>query len=152
MKKKDEEPEPNWAGFPEPRKQMATENVLDYRAGMQRDIDSNKQDSGSMSDIEVAPTIIKEVLYPPAVPEEVTTFLEAAILSHNSANYSQSIRNYDKALNAWAKILEEVPDEIMLYFEFAKGLVYESANRDDYAFYHFLNSRTYIEKYRPLIS
>lgn len=151
--KKDDEPPIKWAGFPEQRKQMAPENVLDYKAALERDIDQEKEDSGSMSDIEVAPTLIREVLYPPTVPEEVVTYLEAAILSHNTAAYSHSIKNYDQALNTWQKLVEEIPDEIILFFEFAKGLVYESACRDDYAFNQFINCRSYIEKYKisPLI-
>jgi len=144
--KKDEEPPIKWAGFPEQRAQMAQENFLDYKAALERDVDQSKEDAGTMSDIEVAPTIIREVLYPPNVPEDVVTHLEAAILSHNSASYSQSLKNYDKALSVWTNAAEEVTEEVYLFFEYAKGLVYESISRDDYALNQFLNCKSYTEK------
>jgi len=144
--KKDEEPPIQWSGFPEQRLQMAQENFLDYKAALERDIDQAKEDAGTMSDIEVAPTIIREVLYPPSVPEEVVTHLEAAILSHNSASYNQSLKNYDKALTVWSNVTEEIPEEVNLFFEYAKGLVYESISRDDYALNQFLNCKSYAEK------
>jgi len=144
--KKDEEPPIQWSGFPEQRLQMAQENFLDYKAALERDVDQAKEDAGTMSDIEVAPTIIREVLYPPSVPEEVVTHLEAAILSHNSASYNQSLKNYDKALTVWSNVTEEIPEEVNLFFEYAKGLVYESISRDDYALNQFLNCKSYAEK------
>jgi len=144
--KKDEEPPIQWAGFPPKREQFAQENFLDYNAGMERDVDHEKGDAGTMSDIEVAPTLIREVLYPPTVPPEVVTYLEAAILSHNSANYHQSLKNYDKALSVWTNLVEEIPDEILLFFDYAKGLVFESVSKDDYALNQFITCKGYIEK------
>lgn len=144
--KKDEEPPIQWAGFPPKREQFAQENYLDYNAGMERDVDHDKGDAGTMSDIEVAPTLIREVLYPPTVPPEVVTYLEAAILSHNSANYHQSLKNYDKALSVWTNLVEEIPDEILLFFDYAKGLVFESVSKDDYALNQFIICKGYIEK------
>jgi hypothetical protein len=111
-----------------------------------------ENDPGTMSHIEVAPTLIKEVLYPPEMPIEVSTFLEAAIVSHNSSNFTLALKNYEKAKHEWVNIVDELPEAIQLFFDYSKGLVYESAGKDDFAFQQFLVCRNHVEKYNLIIS
>jgi len=80
------------------------------------------------------------------MPIEVATYLEAAIVNHNTSNFTLALKNYEKAKNEWAKISDDLPEEIYLFFDYSKGLVYESAGRDDYALNQFLQCRNYIEK------
>ncbi len=100
-----------------------------------------------MSYIEVAPGLIKEVLYPPEMPTPVATYLEAAIMNHNTSNFSLALKNYDRAKNEWANMVDEVPENVLLFFEYSKGLVYESAGKDDNALSQYLICRNYLEKY-----
>ena len=80
------------------------------------------------------------------MPVEVATYLEAAIVCHNSSNFTLALKNYERAKNEWAKGSDDLPEEISLFFEYSKGLVYESAGRDDYALTQFLGCRNYSEK------
>lgn len=38
---------------------------------------------GVMSDVDVIPVVIDEIIYPPELPPIIRTFIEAAINSHN---------------------------------------------------------------------
>jgi hypothetical protein len=42
---------------------------------------------GVLSEIEVIPVIIDEIIYPPEVPPKIRTLIEAAVSSHNQQNY-----------------------------------------------------------------
>lgn len=43
----------------------------------------------------VAPTIIKEVFFPPEAPHEIATLIESALVYQNSANYEMAIHSYE---------------------------------------------------------
>jgi len=61
-KKKDKDEKPiKWAGMPEQRPQMAMENVLDVRKALEEQDAQDDDYSGTMSNIDVAPELIKEV-------------------------------------------------------------------------------------------
>lgn len=61
-KKKDKDEKPiKWDGMPQQRPQMAMENVLDVRNALENQDAKDDEDSGTMSEIEVAPELIKEV-------------------------------------------------------------------------------------------
>eukprot|EP01015_Nassula_variabilis_P020355 TRINITY_DN3522_c0_g3_i3.p1 TRINITY_DN3522_c0_g3~~TRINITY_DN3522_c0_g3_i3.p1 ORF type:complete len:270 (-),score=49.98 TRINITY_DN3522_c0_g3_i3:87-896(-) len=103
---------------------------------------------GSMSDIEVAPCLIREVLYPFGMPDELCTYIESALDYQSSSNYIMAIKNLEAAKKiCQQKPQGEIPDEIFLFIEFSIGSVYESAGRDDYALNQYLNCRSYTEKF-----
>lgn len=58
-----------------------------------------------MSYIDVAPCIIREVIYPLDVPPPVRTFIEAGILAHNNKNYNFALENYEIAKKKWQEWL-----------------------------------------------
>jgi len=92
-----------------------------------------------MSDIDIAPTIIREVIYPHNMPSNVIMLVESAMISHNTSNFMGGVQNLEKAKVEWIKILngDDLTEETNIFFEFSKGLIYESANRDDFAFNSF---------------
>lgn len=49
--------------MPEQRPQMAMENVLDVRKALEEQDAKDDEDSGTMSNIDVAPELIKEVYF-----------------------------------------------------------------------------------------
>ena len=51
----------------------------------------------TLSDIEVAPCLIKEILYPLDVPTSSRIYVEAAITAHNSQNYAFALENFETA-------------------------------------------------------
>jgi len=51
----------------------------------------------TLSDVEVAPCLIKEILYPSEMPQTSRVFVEAAITAHNSQNYAFALENYETA-------------------------------------------------------
>eukprot|EP00330_Aristerostoma_sp_ATCC50986_P004357 CAMPEP_0114593760 /NCGR_PEP_ID=MMETSP0125-20121206/15354_1 /TAXON_ID=485358 ORGANISM="Aristerostoma sp., Strain ATCC 50986" /NCGR_SAMPLE_ID=MMETSP0125 /ASSEMBLY_ACC=CAM_ASM_000245 /LENGTH=232 /DNA_ID=CAMNT_0001793261 /DNA_START=1316 /DNA_END=2014 /DNA_ORIENTATION=+ len=121
--------------------------MRDYKAALLNQDARDDEESGTLSDIDVAPSLIREVLYPPSMPIEATTHLEAAIVNHNTSNFTLALKNYDKSRELWQKKLgEELPEEIQLFFEYSKGLVFESAGRDDYSLNLFLSCRNICEK------
>lgn len=61
-----------------------------------------------MSDIQVIPVLIQELLYPPNPPLLVRTLIEAAINAHNEANFMFSIQNYEDAKVLFFRILRDV--------------------------------------------
>ncbi|CAD8089476.1 unnamed protein product [Paramecium primaurelia] len=102
---------------------------------------------GSLSDVQVAPVLIPEVLYPPNPPLDVQFLVEAAINSHNEANFVFAIQNYDDARKKWIALTgRDLTDGLELYFEFSKATVYESAGRDDLALVAYLNARQFSTK------
>ena len=50
-----------------------------------------------MSDIEVLPIIIDEVIYPPEVPESVRPLIESAINCYNQSNFYLALDHLEKA-------------------------------------------------------
>jgi len=45
----------------------------------------------------VGPCLIKEILYPFNLVEEVRPYIEAAIIAHNQCNYIFALENYQSA-------------------------------------------------------
>jgi hypothetical protein len=139
-KKGDKEEKPiKWAGFPPPDPVTSQQVVAEYDEELEDEEESEELASGLMSDIEVAPTIIRETLYPVNMPPSIVMLIEAAMITHNTSNFASALGNLEKAKAEWIKQQEgeELGTESNIYFEFSKGLLYESANRDDFAFNSF---------------
>ena len=58
----------------------------------------------TLSDIEVAPCLIKEILYPLEIPQAGRVYVEAAITAHNSQNYAFALENFETAKVFFEKI------------------------------------------------
>lgn len=114
----------------------------------------------TLSDIEVAPCLIKEILYPIELPQVSRIYVEAAITAHNSQNYTFALENFETAKVFYTRIENhinlspkqkikwtqatkkyELPEQVQLYFEFSSGQVYESTGRDDFALQKYLNCK-----------
>lgn len=101
---------------------------------------------GTLSDIQVIPVIIPEIIYPPNPPRSVCTYIEAAINAHNEGNFVFALTNYQNAKKEW-NLPEHVYNEgLDLYFEYQRGSVFESAGRDDLAMSSFLTAKTIAAK------
>ncbi|KAL4481373.1 hypothetical protein ABPG72_010526 [Tetrahymena utriculariae] len=129
-----------WAGMPPPPPSRTADLLqkhyekLEY--GEQLLSDLNK---GVLSDIDVIPVVIDEIIYPPELPPKIRTLIEAAINSHNQQNYLFALQNFDKAREEWIQIEEkDLPDQINIFFDYSKAAVYSSAGRDDYALHYLM--------------
>ncbi|KRW99650.1 hypothetical protein PPERSA_03451 [Pseudocohnilembus persalinus] len=98
---------------------------------------------GTMSKIDVLPVIIDEILYPPECLDKIRYLVEAAINSYNQSNFIFALKNFEEAKNKWQDELgKELPDNILLFFEYSKASIYSSAGRDDYALYWYMQSKS----------
>lgn len=137
-----------FAGYPPPPSKM-TYNYLEELNHELTFGDKNltEVERGSMSDIDVIPVIVEEIIYPPEVPQEVVHLIESAISHYNQQNYLLSIEHFDKAKAQWQKVEEgELPDNINLFFEYSKSSIYSSAGRDDYALVGYMTCKIISDK------
>ena len=71
-----------------------------------------------MSEIQVIPVIIPEIIYPPNPPKLVSTHIEAAINAHNEGNFIFALQNYESARKEWNQPENNYSDGLDLFFEF----------------------------------
>ena len=101
VQRKKGEPEPKpiiWEGQPGVDPKTSHEHIVDYSNGLEfgeRNISDVKR--ATLSDIEVAPCLIKEILYPVEIPQISRVYVEAAITAHNSQNYAFALENFETA-------------------------------------------------------
>lgn len=101
MQRKKGEPEPKpiiWAGAPDPDPKTANEHMEEYANKLEcGEVVISNVKRATLSDIEVSPCLIKEILYPLEVPANSRIYIEAAITAHNNQNYAFALENYEAA-------------------------------------------------------
>jgi tetratricopeptide (TPR) repeat protein len=91
-------------------------------------------ENGTLSNIEVDPVILKEVIYPENPPNEKTIMhIEAAFSAYNEGRIIFALKNLDEAKEEWTNSGHEINTLDFLFFEFMKGSIFESSCRDDFA-------------------
>jgi len=101
-RKKDEPPPKpvKWAPPPSAPEPGTLELVRKARNDLMENIfPSNIR--GEHANAGVAPTIIKEVYFPPDAPQEIATLIESAIVYQNTGYYEQAIDCFEKARQNW---------------------------------------------------
>lgn len=101
VQRKKGEPEPKpiiWAGAPENDPKTSNEHMIDFADNLELgEVVISNVKRATLSDIEVAPTIMKEILYPLDPPPLTRVFIEAALTAHNSQNYAFALENFETA-------------------------------------------------------
>ncbi len=101
-RKKDEPPPKpvKWANPPTAPEPGTVDLVRKAREALMENIfPSNIR--GEQSNAGVAPTIIKEVYFPPEAPQEIATLIESAIVYQNTGYFEQAIDCFEKARSNW---------------------------------------------------
>eukprot|EP01017_Pseudomicrothorax_dubius_P003155 TRINITY_DN10386_c0_g1_i2.p1 TRINITY_DN10386_c0_g1~~TRINITY_DN10386_c0_g1_i2.p1 ORF type:complete len:572 (-),score=163.12 TRINITY_DN10386_c0_g1_i2:87-1802(-) len=134
--------------MPAPQPPQASEEIYKYRDDLEGRAIISGLKIATFSNIEVKPTLIKEVLYPEGIPPPVLTFMESALIMQNHCNFYGAIKNYETARDEWESFLKpaDMPPELNLFFEFVIGQVYETAGRDDYALGSYISSKNYADQ------
>lgn len=93
----------------------------------------------------VAPSIIREVYYPPEASPEVTVLIESALVYQNSESFEMALDCFEKARTEWTAgqkrqsgALKQVDEIYLLYFELCIASVYEGWGKIDKALKHYM--------------
>jgi len=140
---KDPKPKPiRWGGMPGPDAPTTLNLVRNITKQMAENVFPAHM-RGNQSNPGLTPCVIKEVLYPPKAPSEITTLIESAFVYQNTANFDMALGTLLKARDDWRKDLntKQLRPEIELFFELSIGSVYESSGRDEHALSQYIKSR-----------
>ena len=137
-----------WANQPPDKAITSAQLLASYKNLMQNEEDPEKLDFPiDLSKIRPQPVIVKECLYTDVFPRGVGVEdqLEAAFEYQNEGNFVLSLTALSSARQKWENNgTLETKDQ--LFFEFMTGMIFESADRNDYALKAYLNCLTLSEK------
>ena len=148
---KDEKPT-RWAGMPTIPSDSIGQKVAQYKNELMAEKKLFKLNTGTLSDIEIDPVIIKEVIYPENPPMQVIMYIEAAISGQSEGRFVFALRNLNQARDLWAgedtegnQVYKMTPSD-QLFLEFMTASIYESACRDDLALFSYTKCFNHTEK------
>lgn len=137
-----------WAGQPPAKPLTSSKLLASYQNLLQNEENPERLEFPiDLSKIRPQPVIVKDCLYTDAFPRHVGVEdqLEAAFEYQNEGNFVLSLSSLSAARQKWESHgTLETKDQ--LFFEFMTGLVFESADRNDYALKAYLNCITLSEK------
>ncbi|KRX11167.1 hypothetical protein PPERSA_10934 [Pseudocohnilembus persalinus] len=134
--KKDKDARPVvWAEMPKPPAKTNYEYIEEFKRKQEFDtVNLSDLAKGVMSNVQVKPVQLDEIIYPCECPEQVQKYVEAAILSYTEQDFSMAQVYVQQGIEEWLK-LEDVEIEYTqeLFFEYFKGQIFQSAGRNDLA-------------------
>jgi tetratricopeptide (TPR) repeat protein len=91
----------------------------------------------------VQPCLIREVFMIPTAPPMVTSLIESAFAYQCSGNYPAALTTLTKAKSQWLSYekSEILKPDAELFFEMAKGSVYESCKKDELALAQYFGAK-----------
>ncbi|OMJ83077.1 hypothetical protein SteCoe_16057 [Stentor coeruleus] len=101
-----------------------------------------------LSNPAIQPCLIREVFIPPLAPETVTNIIESSFAYQANSNYHAAFSALLKAKSQW--LLHEKTDllkpDIELFFEMAKGAIFESCKKDEIALGQYFASKVIYDR------
>ncbi|KAL4463410.1 hypothetical protein ABPG72_017131 [Tetrahymena utriculariae] len=148
-KKGEEERVIRWAGMPPPPPKTTYDHFNSYNDQLEFNNPFQiNQKSGVMSHIEAAPVLLEEMIYPQNIPADAKKILEASILNYSQQNFYASLENLNTCYDTWLNVEDRSDLTIQneIFFEFFKGMIFQSAGRDDLALSSFFSSKVLSDK------
>lgn len=100
-------------------------------------------ENGTLSDIDVDPVLLKEIIYPADVPSErAIMLLEACFNAYNQGRIIFALKNLEEASEEWMMNGFDLSGEVAIFFCFTRGSIFESACRDDLALSNYYKCHT----------
>lgn len=100
-------------------------------------------ENGTLSDIDVDPVLLKEIIYPAEVPSErAIMLLEACFHAYNQGRIVFALKNLEEAGEEWILNGQDLSGETGIFFCFTRGSIFESACRDDLALSNYYKCYT----------
>lgn len=101
-----------------------------------------------LSNPSIQPCLIREVFIPPLAPAMVTNIIESSFAYQANSNYHAAFSTLLKAKTQW--LIHEKTDllkpDIELFFEMAKGAIFESCKKDEIALGQYFASKTIYDR------
>jgi hypothetical protein len=103
--------------------------------------------NGTLSNLDVDPVILKEIIYPLEVPtERGVMLLEACFYAYNQGRIVFALKNLDLAQEECTSNGMDFTGANAIFFFFMKGSIYESGCRDDLAMASYFKCHTENQK------
>lgn len=96
-----------------------------------------------LSNPAIQPCLIREIFMPPNAPPMVTSLIESSFVYQSNSKYQAALSTLLKAKSQWAMLekSEFLKPDADLFFEMAKGAIFESCKKDSLALAQYFDSK-----------
>jgi hypothetical protein len=111
------------------------EHFFEYKKQLEEERKLFALENGTISNVDVDPVLLKEIIYPEEPPtEKVVMLLEACFYGYNEGRIVFALNNLREAKDEWLQARAYLSHLENMFFNFMTGSIYETACRDDLAF------------------
>ena len=96
-----------------------------------------------LSNPAIQPCLIREIFMPPSAPPLVSSLIESSFAYQSNSKYHSALSTLLKARDQWQSLerTDQLKVDAELFFEMAKGAIYESCKKDTLALAQYYNSK-----------